>query len=149
MRLAAGMQAGQWMVVGFAGRTPRRQVLLSCRCICGREAVVTEDNLKRGTSRSCRSCARLKHGMWGTPEYKAYAQAKDRCENPRCTSYPDYGGRGIQFKFVSFDEWYNHLGPRPDGYSVDRIDNDGHYQPGNVRWATQGLQNKNRRRRKC
>lgn len=149
MRLTPGMESGKWRVVRFAGRNSRRQILLSCRCICGTEGVITEDNLLRGLSQSCRSCARTRHGMWHSPEYKAYAKAKDRCTNPRCCSYPEYGGRGIRFRFNSFAEWYAELGPRPEGYSVDRINNDGNYEPGNVRWATSGQQQRNKRRRVC
>ena len=69
-------------------------------------------------------------------EYQAYMRAKGRCTNPSYSNYADYGGRGIEFKFESFGEFIQHLGPRPDGLSLDRIDNDGDYEAGNVRWAT-------------
>lgn len=90
------------------------------------------------------------HGMSGTPEYMAFQSARDRCRNPKNISYPRYGGRGIEFRFGSFEEWFNELGLRPDSdmnrmkyrWSVDRIDNDGHYEPGNVRWATTGTQHR-------
>jgi hypothetical protein len=75
---------------------------------------------------------------------------KARCYNPKDTKYPDYGGRGI----VMCDEWRNSfeafladVGPRPaPGLSIDRIDNDGNYEPGNVRWATHVVQQSNTRR---
>ena len=65
-----------------------------------------------------------------------YQWAKSRCTNPNVAQYKDYGGRGIQFKFDSFNAFLNELGPRPFGYTIDRINNDGHYEVGNVRWAT-------------
>lgn len=64
-----------------------------------------------------------------------YHDAKARCNNPKHQAFNRYGGRGIQFKFSSFNEWLEHLGPRPIGYEQDRIDNDGHYEPCNVRWV--------------
>lgn len=83
------------------------------------------------------------HGMSRTPEYHAWASAKSRCHNPNDGSYGWYGARGI----AMCDEWrddflafYLWIGPRPKGRSLDRIDNDGNYEPGNVRWATESQQ---------
>ncbi|HWY20028.1 MAG TPA: hypothetical protein VNX26_02345 [Candidatus Acidoferrum sp.] len=86
------------------------------------------------------------HGMWKSPEYTAYTHAKQRCTNPRCVDWPDYGGRGIKFLFTSFEQFFAELGPRPEGLSLDRKNNDGNYEPGNVRWATASEQQKNQRR---
>lgn len=80
-----------------------------------------------------------------TPEYMAYVDAKRRCEQPSRPQYPFYGGRGIQFLFNDFDEFFSVLGKRPAGMSLDRIDNNGHYCSDNVRWVNQSEQNKNRR----
>lgn len=93
----------------------------------------------------------ISHRMSGSPEYLAYKNAKDRCGNPNHRAWKNYGGRGIRV----CDEWlapgtgfvafYRHIGARPgDGYELDRIDNDGHYEPGNVRWVTvsENLRNK-------
>ncbi len=79
------------------------------------------------------------------PERIAYANAKYRSTNPNDRKWENYGGRGIRFLFDSFDEFLKELGPRPEGLSLDRIDNDGNYEPGNVRWATPSQQNSNRR----
>ena len=74
-----------------------------------------------------------------------YRWAKSRCTNKNVAQYKDYGGRGIKFLFKSFEEFLEELGPRPAGYSLDRINNDGNYEPGNLRWITTTIQNINQR----
>lgn len=71
-------------------------------------------------------------------EKLAYKNARSRCQNPKHVSYPRYGQRGIEFRFTSFEQFFACLGPRPsDKHSLDRFPNSrGHYEPGNVRWAT-------------
>jgi hypothetical protein len=82
----------------------------------------------------------------GTPEYQAYYHALNRCNNPKDENYPDYGGRGIKFLFTSFEQFFAELGSKPShGHSLDRIRNDGHYEPGNVHWATGKEQRANQR----
>jgi hypothetical protein len=89
------------------------------------------------------------HGYTGTPEYRAWSGLKQRCLNPDNKNWEAWGGRGI----TVFPGWVHdfpaflaHVGPRPGaGYSLDRIDVDGNYEPGNVRWANVGMQNNNRR----
>jgi hypothetical protein len=72
---------------------------------------------------------------------------KFRCENPKCEKYPDYGGRGIRVLFASCAEFLAEVGPAPSlKHSIDRIDNDGHYAPGNVKWSTAAEQSRNTRR---
>lgn len=90
----------------------------------------------------------VKHGMTSTPEYKAWDSAVSRTTNPNVKCWERYGGRGItmcQEWRDSFMAFYEHIGPRPDGLSLDRIDNDGNYEPGNVRWATKKQQTANKR----
>ena len=88
------------------------------------------------------------HGMTNSPEYTAWRGARDRCFNPKDARYPNYGGRGISMcdewrdSFVAF---YNHIGPRPPGYMLDRIDNEGDYELWNVRWTTPKISANNRR----
>ncbi|MCM5682497.1 hypothetical protein M8A51_23455 [Schlegelella sp. S2-27] len=90
---------------------------------------------------------RERHGMNKSPEHRAWVHMKQRCTNPKKREYPHYGGRGIKV----CDEWmhsflafFNHIGPRPsDRHSLDRIDVNGNYEPGNVRWATQQEQVEN------
>lgn len=72
--------------------------------------------------------------------------AKGRCTNPNNPSYKDYGARGIEFRFNSFQEFLNEVGRRPSSqHSLDRIDNNGHYAKGNLRWADKKAQANNRR----
>lgn len=93
----------------------------------------------------------VKHGMYKTPEYRAWMAAKVRCFNPNSQNFYLYGGRGISMCpewDASFMAFYEHIGPRPSGeHSLDRIDTNGHYEPGNVRWATRSEQQKNKRPR--
>ena len=87
-----------------------------------------------------------KHGMSGTPEYCAFIDAKKRCNNSNNKNYHYYGGRGIEFRFASFQEFIAEIGARPSkDYSLDRINNDGHYEVGNVKWSMQSGQLRNRR----
>jgi hypothetical protein len=85
-----------------------------------------------------------------SPEHTAYLGARTRCTNPNTKHWKHYGGRGIEFRFKNFPEFIQSLGglrPSPK-HSVDRINNDGHYEPGNVRWATPKEQAANTRRSK-
>jgi hypothetical protein len=75
------------------------------------------------------------HGGCGTPEYAAYAAAKTLCANPKNPRWAQYGGRGIEFRFPSFVSFLEHLGRRPAGKVLRRIENEGHYEIGNVRWT--------------
>ena len=87
-----------------------------------------------------------KHGMNCTPEHFAHGNAKARCTNPNNKMWKDYGGRGIEFRFKSFVEFFAELGMRPSTkHTIDRIDNDGHYEKGNVRWASRTEQNRHKR----
>ena len=137
-----------------------------CICDCGRITEPFGHNLRSGGTKSCgclwfitakpkvRTCTNWKHGMCGTHIYKTWESAKSRCFNPKTPQYKNYGGRGI----VMCDEWkksfqafYDHVSLLPHfdepGYTLDRIDNNKNYQPGNVRWATIKEQQNNKRKR--
>ena len=124
-----------------------------CECGCGKPtSVITHSDPKRGyiKGRFMRFVRghRLKttHGMTGTPEFKAFYDAKYRCTRSNHASWGDYGGRGIEFRFTSFEEFLGHIGLKPSAeLTLDRINNDGHYEIGNVRWAPRSIQNKTKR----
>lgn len=80
-----------------------------------------------------------------TREQTAFYNARARCQNPNHPRYADWGGRGIEFRFSSFEGFILCLGLAPDGTTIDRVDNNGHYEAGNVRWATALDQRHNRR----
>jgi hypothetical protein len=88
------------------------------------------------------------HGMWNTKEYRAWNHMIARCHRPNCQSYKHYGARGIKVcsKWRDFKEFYKEVGsaPTPE-HSIDRINVNGDYEPGNVRWATLKEQRNNRR----
>lgn len=149
-----GRTFGFLTVIGYAGSSPSGKARWLCQCPCGKKKRVFASSLKRGATRSCGHIQRelataaaynQKHSLSYTPEYHAFMSAKSRCTNPNTPNFDLYGGRGIKFLFKSVEEWYEHLGPRPSSkHSVNRIDNDGHYEPGNVEWATPVTQGENR-----
>jgi hypothetical protein len=118
--------------------------LRSCRCPLGRNYPRWErtEELPQTTQA----------GPWRgrETEYRAWQGMRQRCLNPNATGYTRYGGRGIKVCsewLGSFDAFYGHVGPRPGtGFSLDRINNDGNYEPGNVRWATHETQARNKSR---
>jgi len=118
-----------------------------CQCQCGREVSIPIKRLKNKKSCGCDSTS---HGMSRTPEYNTWNKIKERCYKTGCRDYKNYGARGIKVcnEWVnSFPAFLSYIGFRPSpDHSLDRIDNDGNYEPGNVRWATRSEQQRNTRR---
>lgn len=159
-----GERFGRLVVIGAGESTRAGQSTWLCVCDCGEHREVMPGHLERGTQKSC-GCfkaersrtwmvergaeGRTTHGLSRRPEYRVWASMIQRCHNERDPSYHWYGGRGIlvcQDWRQSFEAFYRDMGPRPDpSLSIDRIDNDGNYGPGNCRWATKSQQNLNRR----
>ena len=155
-----GARFGRYIVASKAPPSQGQRGQWLCRCDCGTEKAVAAGQLRKGTTRSC-GCLRreivrdrnTKHGhkVGGryTPEYIAWCNVIARCTNPRMHAYPNYGGRGITMcerwrsDFLAF---LADMGPRPSAdMQIDRIDNDGDYEPGNCRWATPKTNCRNRR----
>lgn len=151
-----GKTFGRYTVVDRVenGKTGAARFL--CRCSCGEERVVWVGNLNSGASRSCGCLARERasetsktHGRCRTPEYFTWNAMRQRCNNPNDSGFQNYGGRGIRVHeaWESFEAFFADVGPRPTPrHSLDRINNDGDYEPGNVRWATAKEQSSNTRK---
>ena len=139
-------------------------ILWKCRCDCGKICFASTGSLRYGDSRSC-GCLikqnyfhvlRTTHGQSKSPEAIVWLGMKQRCNNKNCPAYKDYGGRGISVykpwihSFETFLQYLkdNNMYPKPKNMSMDRIKNDGNYEPGNIKWSTSKEQNNNRRRRK-
>lgn len=147
-----GTRYGRLVVIGIVdvggGRNSVR-----CKCDCGNLKLVYPTSLRSGDTKSC-GCLKGKvprvdgHGMVGTQEYRAWSHMKSRCLNPKDGSYQYYGARGISVceRWFDFRNFFRDMGRAPtSNHSLDRIDNDGNYEPGNCRWATIKEQRRNKR----
>jgi len=159
----------------FGRLTPTREIMdrrtkkhrfFECACDCGSLRVVSQAHLRSGHTISC-GCFRTEttikvktkhgetvghqHGAAWPPEYRAWMNAKGRCFNPKNKAFHNYGARGITMckEWVeSYESFLSHVGRKPsNGLSLDRINNDGNYEPGNVRWTTWTQQRLNSRPR--
>lgn len=166
MDLPAGLHIndrfGRWLVVGAAPdhvqRCGTHLRAVTVRCDCSTTRAVRVQLLRDGQSKSCGclhkeiQAVRLKayattHGLTRTGAWNSWMAMKTRCENEWNKAFKYYGGRGIQVceRWKSFENFYADMGDRPKGLTIDRIDVDGNYEPGNCRWATQQEQCRNKR----
>jgi hypothetical protein len=150
-----GQRFGRLVVISMSIKQGNRRGFM-CRCDCGAERFVLGCSLKGGSTSSC-GCLRnelrknlnLIHGKTNTRAYRTWSSMLNRCRNPKHEHYAYYGGRGISVckQWGSFEQFYNDMGDPPAGLTLDRINNDGNYEPGNCRWADRKTQSQNRRPR--
>ncbi len=146
-----GSRIGLWTVLGIASRAPN---LWKCKCKCGTTRTVVASNLHSKASKSC-GCAtvaknksRAKHSPNDEPEWRVFKIMHRRCKDPKLIGYENYGGRGITVcrRWYNFQTFLLDMGKKPTpSHSIDRINNDGNYEPGNCRWATKLEQVRNAR----
>jgi hypothetical protein len=162
--LLTGRRFGHLLV----GRELRCDIY-KCVCECGSKLTVWRSSLTKGVIRSCRACSTRKRSKYfahvrffigrdgkrhqrSSSEYLSWCACRERCFVKTNAAYPNYGGRGITVdpawlppKGVGFKAFLKAMGPRPVGKTLDRIDVQGHYEPGNCRWADDDTQAQNRR----
>jgi len=157
--IVSGQRFGRLVAVSFDSRGPRGRALWSFRCDCGTEATKRTDAVLSGQVQSCgclqresRKLVNTKHGQnpkgGPTPEYRCWQNMMTRCRNQNYEKRHSYGGRGISVceRWENFEAFFADMGQRPSpAHSIDRVDNDGNYEPGNCRWATLAEQTRNRR----
>lgn len=150
-----GAKFGRWTVLSRSENAGSK-IMWLCRCSCGAQKAVRAGSLTRGRSTSCGCWQRelatkssTTHNGSSTPEFMVWKSMLGRCSNPNCKDWKNYGGRGI---FVcdrwraGFQNFLDDMGRRPSNeFSIDRVDVNGNYEPGNCRWATAKEQVDNRR----
>lgn len=155
-----GLRFGRLVVLEPRSRD-RNGVRWLCRCDCGQQPIIRGVDLTSGNTKSCgclnretRASRSTTHGQTYTAIWRSWVAMHQRCLNPRTKDYKNYGGRGVTIcdrwlhNFVTFRaDILAAIGDRPPGMTLDRIDNDGDYEPGNVRWATPKQQRANQQLR--
>lgn len=156
-----GQMFGKLLVISRVPNAKNGKAVWNCKCDCGNAVTVWGSNLRNGHTKSCGcliskiTCQRnTVHGKARTRIHNVWKGMKQRCTNQNNHKYKNYVGRGItvcdEWK-NSFQAFYDHISTLPNfgekGYSLDRINNDGNYEPGNVRWATAHMQRINQRKR--
>lgn len=148
-----GLRFGRLLVVGLAG-TIKYVTYWYCLCKCGGLCYVAMNKLRRGETISCgcfatetKSRVHRKHGMHNSRTYKSWACMLERTRNPNNIAYHNYGGRGITVcdEWLKFENFFADMGVCPQGYTIERINNDGNYCPENCKWDTYSNQAKNKR----
>ena len=160
--IEVGEKYGRLTVLEYSPKSGDKAARIRCQCQCGAETQVSPRLLKNGNTQSC-GCLRAEmastlavrtmatHGLSKHPLYQTWNSMLKRCYQPGVRNYADYGGRGIEVcqRWRGPDgvqNFISDMGPKPTpGHTLERKDNDGHYEPGNCCWATDEEQQRNRR----
>jgi hypothetical protein len=153
-----GQRFGRLVAMAEVEKTRHGARRWRCSCDCGGEAIVGQDQLRQGRTKSCGCLQRevaaatpRTHGGTGTAEHGIWRNMVNRCHLPTSSNYENYGARGIIVAKEwrgpgGFERWLAQVGPRPSkAHTIERIANDRGYEPGNVRWATDAEQRRNKR----
>ena len=147
-----GKRFGRLLVIGRAETDSRGKLSWLCKCDCGNEKTIRGDSLQGDRAKSCgclqkeiASIGNRTHGLSKVPTYEVWYNMQHRCFNKNNHVYKNYGGRGITVcdRWLKFENFYEDMGDKPKGLTLDRNDNHGNYEPSNCSWVTRKEQSRN------